>query len=270
MARLSKSRAIQILRKQQDAITGIDGVQFDSPAFKKWRRDTEIIITNIFGTDSRHINDFKSVDYIGTISIFYPKSDREAREDYLSGLECAQAVLDSMINEIDEFWEDESSGIRYPSTRSGTLLNTREVFVIHGRDNGARQMVARFLEKMDLTPVILDEESNQGQTIIEKFEKHAAVRFALALLTPDDIGSLCGEENNLKPRARQNVIFEFGYFIGRLGREHVCALTKGNVEIPTDYAGVLYIPLDDDGGWKMRLVKEFKNCGLDVDANKAL
>ncbi len=87
--------------------------------------------------------------------------------------------------------------------------------------------------------------------------------------TPDDVGALKDDEKNLKPRARQNVVFELGYFLGRLGRERVCALTKGNVEIPSDYDGVVYISLDD-GGWKIDLIRELKNVGFGVDANKAL
>ena len=90
----------------------------------------------------------------------------------------------------------------------------------------------------------------------------------MVLLTPDDRGGLQDDAGNFKPRARQNVIFEFGYFIGKLGREHVCALVQGDLERPSDYDGVLYIPLDDSDGWKMRLVRELKNAGYDIDANR--
>ena len=118
--------------------------------------------------------------------------------------------------------------------------------------------------------MILDEQASQGKTIIEKFESHAQVRFAIALLTPDDTGSLSNDDTP-RPRARQNVIFELGFFIGRLGRYRVCALTNGEVEIeiPSDYSGVVYIPMDD-GGWKFGLVKELKAAGFNVDANLAL
>ena len=114
------------------------------------------------------------------------------------------------------------------------------------------------------------EQASQGSTIIEKFETHANVSFAIALLTPDDAGSLDSETAAPRPRARQNVIFELGYFIGRLGRKNVCALTKGEVEIPSDYSGVVYVPLDAGEGWKIGLVKELKAAGLSVDANLAL
>ena len=161
-----------------------------------------------------------------------------------------------------------------PTESEKKVLNAeskmRDVFIIHGHDDGTKETVARFIERLGLKPIILHEQPNQGQTIIEKFERHAEVAFAIALLTPDDIGSLAGEEQSLKPRARQNVIFELGYFTGKLHRGRVCALTKGNVEIPSDYDGVLYIPFDASGAWRMELVRELKTAGFEVDANLAL
>ncbi len=173
-----------------------------------------------------------------------------------------------MIEEIEEYWEDENQTPATPEIPQNGRIDSKEVFIVHGRDNEAKETVARFLEKLELTPVILHEQPSQGSTVIEKFERHAQPAFTLVLLTPDDVGALQDDENNLKPRARQNVIFELGFFIGRLGRERVCALTKENVEIPSDYEGVVYIPLDEAGGWKMSLVRELKTAGLDVDANR--
>ena len=146
----------------------------------------------------------------------------------------------------------------------------RDVFIIHGHDDGTKETVARFIERLGLKPIILHEQPNQGQTIIEKFERHAEVAFAIALLTPDDIGSLAGDEQSLKPRARQNVIFELGYFTGKLDRGRVCALKGENVEIPSDYDGVLYIPLDESDGWQMALMRELKSAGFEVDMNRVL
>ena len=88
------------------------------------------------------------------------------------------------------------------------------VFVVHGRDNGTKELISRFLKSLDVVPVILHEQSNKGRTIIEKFEQHANVEFAVVLLTPDDEGRLQTDGSSLEPRARQNVIFEMGYFIG--------------------------------------------------------
>ena len=115
--------------------------------------------------------------------------------------------------------------------------------------------------------MILQEQPDQGRTVIEKFEDCAQGDFAIALFTPDDVGGL--DDDALQPRARQNVVFEFGYFIGKFGRDRVLALVKGNPEIPSDYSGVIYIRLDESGGWKMELIKEMKSAGFDIDANRA-
>ena len=267
MARPTKAKAIERLRKVLDEIPELKQLRNDSPQFKKWRRDTGVAITNTFSSDSNHIADFGSVQFFPNV---FNASDSEVQEAYAQGLESAKAILESMIDEIEEYWEDENQAPTPSAINENERKNTNEVFIIHGRDNEAKETVARLLETLGLEPVILHEQPNQGRTIIEKFEEHAQVRFAVVLLTPDDVGSLKGKENHLKPRARQNVIFEFGFFIGRLGRKRVCALTKGDVELPSDYDGVVYVPLDDHGAWKMKLVKELKAAEFDVDANLAL
>lgn len=144
--------------------------------------------------------------------------------------------------------------------------NTK-VFLVHGQDNEAKQTVARFLEKLGLEVIILHERASSGMTIIEKFEQNSDVAFAVVLMTPDDVGSISTDKENMKFRARQNVIFELGYFMGKLGRKNVCALLKGNIERPSDYDGIIYIALDPNGGWKMLLAKEMKESGIAVDLN---
>jgi hypothetical protein len=146
---------------------------------------------------------------------------------------------------------------------------SQEVFIVHGRDEAAKLTVARFLEKLDLHPTILHEQADKGRTIIQKFEDHSDVGFAVVLLTPDDEGRVHGSPE-LEHRARQNVILELGYFIGKLGRERVCALKVDGVEVPSDLHGVVYIPLDARGAWKLILARELKAAGIDVDMNHAL
>lgn len=117
--------------------------------------------------------------------------------------------------------------------------------------------------------MILHELRNSGRTIIEKFEENAEVQFAVILLTPDDVGRLKTEaEPQLCPRPRQNVVFEMGYFIGRIGRDRVFPLTVGDTEIPSDYAGVVYTEMDGRGAWKGDLVRELKGAKFEIDANK--
>jgi predicted nucleotide-binding protein len=155
-----------------------------------------------------------------------------------------------------------------PLSKGATSVASGKVFVVHGHDEAARETVARFLSRLDLTPVILHEQASQGRTIVEKLEHHGDVGFAVVLLTPDDVGGI--SPDHLQPRARQNVVLELGYFLGRLGRDHVCALHRGELELPSNYMGVIYIPFDSGGGWRIELAKELKAAGFNVDMNKAL
>jgi hypothetical protein len=145
---------------------------------------------------------------------------------------------------------------------------SRKVFIVHGRDDGARETVARFLERIGLEAIILHEQANQGRTIIEKVVAHGDVGFAVVLLTPDDEG--CSKGGAPEPRPRQNVLLELGYFIGRLGREKVCALKRGDLEIPSDFAGVVWETMEDSGGWKQALARELEAAGHDIDWNKVM
>ena len=141
-----------------------------------------------------------------------------------------------------------------------TPVPSDEVFIVHGHDH-VRHAVAGFLLSLGLCPVMLEEHANRGQTIIEKLEQHAFAAFAVILLTPDDEGRTRGADA-LHPRARQNVILELGYFLARLGRHRVCALYVSGVELPSDMLGVLYIRLDEAGGWKHLLEREITAAGV--------
>lgn len=146
----------------------------------------------------------------------------------------------------------------------------RRVFVVHGRDDGAKETVARYLSNLDLEPIILHEQPNQGRTVIEKFEDHSDVAFAVVLFTPDDTGHPAGKPDEARSRARQNVVLELGFFMSALGRHRVCVLYRGDVEIPSDYSGVLYLPFDDAGAWRFLLARELKASGIDLDMNKVI
>ena len=269
MARPAKAKAIEHLRKARATIPELKQLGINSTEFKRWHRDTKVAIEHVFCDQPNKIREFPEEHSFMVLRIGgAPESESQRR--YISVLGNTDVLLESMIDEIEKYWEEDEESSTTSDFRVKMPKSTNKVFVIHGHDESARETVARFLEKLELEPVILHEQPNKGRTIIEKFEKHAQVGFAVVLLTPDDVGSLKGEESNLKTRARQNVIFEFGYFIGKLGRNRVCALTKGDVEIPSDYDGVVYVPLDDHGAWKMSLVKELKAAEFDVDANFAL
>ena len=134
----------------------------------------------------------------------------------------------------------------------------KKVFLVHGQNNEVKQTVARFLERHGLDVTILHEKANKGRTLIEKFVEHSDVGFAVVLLTPDDFGGSIKRPKKKNKRARQNVILELGFFIGKLGRPRVCAIYSDGVELPSDFDGVLYIPYDRHDGWRLKLLDELR------------
>lgn len=164
----------------------------------------------------------------------------------------------------DEFWDS----IKVKTEEGGKMSN-KKVFIVHGHDKMAKIEVARFIEKFGLEAIILHEQPNSGKTIIEKIEANSDVQYAVVLYTPCDMGRAKEEGvNEEKERARQNVVFEHGYLIGKLGRDKVSALVKGDIEKPGDISGVVYISMDDAGAWKTEIAREMKSIGLEVDMNK--
>lgn len=177
-------------------------------------------------------------------------------------------LLEEFIRGIDEspelFLSEQAAPVSVQPPSANNVA-----FIVHGHDVLAKVELARTLEQVGITPIVLHEQPNYGRTIIEKFEGNAAqASFAIILLTPDDTGHPAGKTDEAKPRARQNVILELGYFLGALGRKRVLVLYKGNVEIPSDYLGVIYIAMDESGAWKFTLAKEMRASGASVDLNR--
>jgi len=147
--------------------------------------------------------------------------------------------------------------------------SSKRVFIVHGHDNEAKQETARTLEKAGYEAIILHEQPNLGNTIMEKLERCTDVDYAIVLYTECDLGRAKeASEAEEKYRARQNVVYEHGYLIGKLGREKVFALVKGDVETPGDISGVVYTPMDSAGAWKISLAKDMREAGLEIDMNK--
>lgn len=150
------------------------------------------------------------------------------------------------------------------------IIDTPTIFIVHGHDEALKQQVARFVERLGFNAIILHEQANKGNTIIEKIEECAdTTSFAIILYTGCDKGTTKNSDE-LKPRARQNVVFEHGYFVGKLGRNHVCCLYEEGVELPSDLNGIIYIPADKNLSWQTTIAKEMKAVGLAIDMNKLI
>jgi predicted nucleotide-binding protein len=237
----------------------------DGNAIDALLRRVEMVIRNLFGPNSKYLSDLSTIHFY---PMYAPSSEEARSASWRSGCRSLKNMIGTMQEELILFG-------RTALTREKPVPkpDAKDVFIVHGHDEAMKANVARTLEKLGLAPIILHEKPNQGRTIIEKFTDYATVGFAIVLLSPDDIGrpsSATLEE--LRPRARQNVIFELGFFIGRLGRNHVLTLyaTANDFELPSDYSGILFVPYDNSGQWRFDLVKELKAAGYEVDANTLL
>lgn len=265
----------QTIRSEQD----FDAARAE---FKKWNEYNVELLRRMFDTDEYSKEyDWVGNSSIGIIALGGGRDIRQEIEDHIEYFGKKIVALESLAERVDLI--DLAPGVEVGSrptaaiergAQEATPRSSKKVFLVHGQDSETKAVVARFIEHCGLEPIILHEQPDQGRTIIEKFEGNADVAFAVVLLTPDDLGGLRPDPSatslaNANPRARQNVILELGYFIGKLGRKNVCALKKGEVELPSDFSGVVYTPYDGaDEGWKLKLAREMRVAGLDVDMNK--
>ena len=245
-------------------------VTAESPEFKAWQVKAENILTKCYGMESKELYRFRNI-------IFYPRYAYATQSDEVNlcaeGLKEAKAYFEVYLEEIeDDCAENVSSDVSGISDEAkfvkGKVNSTRKkkVFIVHGHNDALKQEVARIIEKQGIEAVILSEQANQGKTIIEKIEENADVDAAICLFTGDDYGRAKGteaEENKL--RARQNVVFEAGYFMGKLGRKNVIIVADKNLELPSDMQGVVYT---DAGNWKTEVLQELDKIGYAIDFNK--
>jgi predicted nucleotide-binding protein len=169
------------------------------------------------------------------------------------------------VPEIAPVW----SGVQRMTARPPqAAVDKPKVFIVHGHDEHLKESAARFIEQLDFEAIVIMDLPSSGRTIIEQVERHSDVQYAVVLLTPDDMPDLDPHNASLA-RARQNVIFELGYFVGRLGRSRVHCLRKGKLELFSDIDGVIFTAVDNPGAdWRLRLAQEMASAGLGVDMNK--
>jgi predicted nucleotide-binding protein len=233
--------------------------------YQKWDEKNINILKNNEKSNF-YINEYLNNIYIYDVNKIKIENFLKLKHEIYKNISVKNSILEYIIEKLSK--TDLKETIE-SMPKQEKPISSSKVFIVHGHDNEAIQELARFLSKIELEPIILHERANSGKTIIKKFEDNSEVGFAIVLLTPDDEAYPKGKIKEKKFRARQNVVFEFGYFLAKLGEHRVCALNKGGVEIPSDLQGVIYIPMDGHGGWKAALIRELKAAGLEIDANKA-
>lgn len=240
----------------------------DDTALDALKRRATMIIRNIFGTKSGYGAALANIDFHPMV--YYssmPESSYDKAWD--SGKHKMLNQFKAMREEVELFANKNSK--ETGKNKANQAIKSNRIFVVHGHDKEMKAEVALTLTQLRFEPIILHEQPDKGRTIIEKFEKYSGVGYAIVLLSPDDYGySKKQSPKKKKLRSRQNVIFELGFFIGKLGREKVLVIHRKskNFEIPSDYAGVIFKPYDGKENWKSELVKELRSCGYKVSSDK--
>lgn len=227
--------------------------------FKAWQTKTERFLIKKYGADSLEHKNFMDVRFSPIVWCWDDEVQTriDAIEECRNGLLSCKEVFKTYLEEMAE---EESAAQPQPVQPS----NMNKIFIVHGHDGELKQHVARIVEKQGIEAVILSEQVNQGRTIVEKFEANSEVGGAICLFTADDVGK-AKDASTHSPRARQNVVLETGYFMGKLGRDHVVILADEGIEIPSDLSGVVYTSTSN---WKIDLLKELRAMGYAVDFNR--
>jgi predicted nucleotide-binding protein len=268
-------KSISRFRKRIEALKEFDPIKINS-ADEAWTAtaplcaDIDDALTRTFGENTTEYYRYSSAAQITwSMSIASATPLHQIISDLTHAKLNAISLLESAIRSLEEQIEEANESAPTSSADFSQIRSThnenRKIFVVHGHDVAARESVARFLDNCAFKAIILHEQASKNQSIIEKLESNANVGFAVVLLTPDDEAKL--PDGTACHRARQNVILELGYFVGKLGRDKVCVLKSGEVDIPSDMLGVVWIQLDPNGAWKVSVAKELEAAGYQVDWN---
>lgn len=272
---MDKQKIIENLNLFKERLTGevveafhTRGSEFGQERFNTWRRKFSQFLDDYLPGETSVLN--AKLTHI-MFSVRHGESDAQRfwREDG----ETMLAYIDSLIIDVEndeyDFREEESEN--EPEVQLTQTEKTKDkVFIVHGHDGEAKERTARFIEKLGFEAIILHEQASRSMTIIEKIENYSNdVGFGIVLYTPDDMGNVKGEaeKGELKYRARQNVVFEHGFLIGKIGRENVTPLVEGAIELPNDISGIVYI---NDKDWQLDIAKEMKAAGYNIDFNKLI
>lgn len=271
---------LEIIYKEIDRLIEMNATTA-TQEFQDWKLKAARFLSHYFGMQSIEMEQFRKTQFH---PIFDYDDESKCIECCKKGLEATKRVFETYLDDIStdmldkaeksmqqklkemRQWQHEDMLLANISQRT-SMAKTKEykkVFIVHGHDNALKQEVARMVEKQGLEAIILSEQANRGKTIIEKFEEHSDVGAAICLFTGDDYGK-AKDATSENLRARQNVVFEAGYFMGKLGRGNVILIASPDIEIPSDLQGVVYTNKDM---WQTDVLRELKAIGYNVDFNK--
>jgi predicted nucleotide-binding protein len=234
-------KGLELKQRRVDTRDAFEGLSRD---YSKWDSFNSELLRRLF-TNDELVGEY---DFWGGMMVSMREpSLGEKIADVYKDIDKKIHRLDSIIERLELIPLNGAAQSATPTRQAmPTQPRTKKVFVVHGRDEVAKTNLEVFLHEIGLEPVVLHRQADEGMTIIEKFEKHSDVGYAFIILTPDEVAYLASDEHKSDAerqkeyRARPNVIFEFGYFVGKLGRSRVCCLYTGNVSLPSDVSGMIY------------------------------
>jgi len=234
------------------------------PAFKSWRNDTIRFLQKVFGDGSNEAVTFENIDFFITYITFdflrFSWKEHILNEKYIfkKGLRTAIYYLKNFESDIHhdvDIEEREQKGLNNASHKESHKNN---IFIVHGHNDSVKDKVADFIYKLGIEPVILNKQINKGQTILEIFEEYSDIKAAIIILTNEDISNY-NDDSEFEKRARQNMIFEAGYFLGKLGKNNMIVIAEQGVILPSVLEGYAYFKMDQEDKWKTDIAKKLKS-----------
>lgn len=259
-------RKIELVNQLKEELNGLR-YKSDISERETFMRKAESTLRMVLGEGSYHTNDLKKVVFSPMVLM----TDRDNTDVYTRsfnrGKGRVESILDGILHELHLQEEINVSRPGNADSKEEGNPKSNKVFIVHGHDDGLKNEVARLVEGLGFEAVILHEKASGGGTIIEKIERYSDVGFAIVLYTPCDEGKV-KSVGTYRDRARQNVVFEHGYFISKLGRSNVVALHKGDdIELPNDISGVIYVKYEKVN-WKFEIAREMDDCGYEINYRK--
>lgn len=252
---MSNYEKLKALYDEIDSLI-LSRVKSDDPRFETWQTKVERLLKKVYGKDSDEHIKFLNTSFSPMVYTMYD-TDSDYIEACADGLKSTKSVFSVYLEEMADNSEEPS----LPANIEENASDFSKVFIVHGHDEALKEAVARLVERQNIKAIILNEQANGGKTLIEKLEGYSDVGGAICLFTPDDEGKEKGALE-LSARARQNVVFEAGYFMGKLGRDKTVILSQGDVELPSDMQGIVYTNNEE---WRYKMLKELKAMGYAID-----
>jgi len=234
----------------------------NEPEFKSWKDDAEKYLKKIYGETSSEAAAFENIEYYKyylTFDLFnggWRENILKEKDTFQKGIKTAVFYLKSYEadDHVVDFEKKEQKAKNKSSDKAAAApeakkASNKKIFFVHGRNDGVKTQVADFLLKTGIKPVNINKNIGKDQPLMEKMAKHSDVKASIVLFSS---------------AAGQNVIFEAGYFIGKLGMEHTVILLEEGVETPSELNGCAFYEIDQKGKWRLEIANKLKSMNFDI------